>query len=135
MWSEDVRGENGGATYSGYTVFAGETIYAPQDYWDVGYKVVTRKLASFAACACSLPVSARLAPRRGLIARVPDFLQSGVIGLLAPQRGLIAHVPGVLQPGVSKRLAPNRGLFTRVPGVLQSGVSGRLSPPLDRSRF
>lgn len=39
MWNEDVRGENGGATYSGYTVFAGETIYAPKDYWDVGYKV------------------------------------------------------------------------------------------------
>lgn len=40
MWNEDVRGENGGATYSGYTVFAGETIYAPKDYWDVGYKVI-----------------------------------------------------------------------------------------------
>lgn len=39
MWDEDVRGENGGATYSGYTVFAGETIYAPKDYWEVGYKV------------------------------------------------------------------------------------------------
>ncbi|CAN0036712.1 unnamed protein product [Ectocarpus sp. 4 AP-2014] len=39
MWNEDVRGENGGATYSGYTVFAGETIYAPKDYWEVGYKV------------------------------------------------------------------------------------------------
>lgn len=39
MWNEDVRGDNGGATYSGYTVFAGETIYAPKDYWDVGYKV------------------------------------------------------------------------------------------------
>lgn len=49
MWDEDVRGENGGATYSGYTVFAGETIYAPQDYWDVGYKVVTK---AFSACFC-----------------------------------------------------------------------------------
>lgn len=39
MWKEDIRGENGGATYSGYTVFAGETVYAPKDYWDVGYKV------------------------------------------------------------------------------------------------
>ena len=39
MWNEDIRGENGGATYSGYTVFAGETVYAPKDYWDVGYKV------------------------------------------------------------------------------------------------
>lgn len=39
MWNEDVRGANTGATYSGYTVFAGETIYAPQDYWEVGYKV------------------------------------------------------------------------------------------------
>eukprot|EP00904_Undaria_pinnatifida_P002278 jgi/Undpi1/12050/HiC_scaffold_4.g01749.m1 len=39
MWNEDIRGTNGGATYSGYTVFAGETIYAPKDYWDVGYKV------------------------------------------------------------------------------------------------
>ena len=40
MWDEDVRGENGGATYSGYTVFAGETVYAPKDYWEVGYKVL-----------------------------------------------------------------------------------------------
>ncbi|CAM9300604.1 unnamed protein product [Choristocarpus tenellus] len=39
MWEEDVRGKNGGATYSGYTVLAGETIYEPKDYWDVGYKV------------------------------------------------------------------------------------------------
>ena len=39
MWDEEVRGENGGSTYSGYTVCAGETVYAPKDYWDVGYKV------------------------------------------------------------------------------------------------
>ncbi|KAG5182534.1 zeaxanthin epoxidase chloroplast precursor [Tribonema minus] len=40
MWDEPVKnGKNSGATYSGYTVFAGETIYEPRDYWDVGYKV------------------------------------------------------------------------------------------------
>ncbi|CAM9118912.1 unnamed protein product [Phaeothamnion confervicola] len=38
MWDEPVKGK-GSATYSGYTVFAGETIYEPKDYWDVGYKV------------------------------------------------------------------------------------------------
>lgn len=47
MWNEDVRGENGGATYSGYTVFAGETIYAPKDYWDVGYKVGRFPIVSY----------------------------------------------------------------------------------------
>ncbi|CAM9835035.1 unnamed protein product, partial [Chrysoparadoxa australica] len=39
MWEEPCRGEECGATYSGYTVFAGETIYEPSDYWEVGYKV------------------------------------------------------------------------------------------------
>jgi zeaxanthin epoxidase len=38
MWGEEARGK-GAASYSGYTVFAGETIYEPKDYWDVGYKV------------------------------------------------------------------------------------------------
>ncbi|CAK9045343.1 Zeaxanthin epoxidase [Durusdinium trenchii] len=39
MWNEDQKGPNSGCTYSGYIVFAGETIYKPEDYFDVGYKV------------------------------------------------------------------------------------------------
>ncbi|CAM9747975.1 unnamed protein product [Discosporangium mesarthrocarpum] len=39
MWNENPKGDGAGASYSGYTVFAGETIYEPGDYWDVGYKV------------------------------------------------------------------------------------------------
>ncbi|CAE7194481.1 unnamed protein product [Symbiodinium sp. CCMP2456] len=39
MWNEDQKGPNSGCTYSGYIVFAGETIYKPDDYFDVGYKV------------------------------------------------------------------------------------------------
>lgn len=39
MWNEPVKGGESGASYSGYTVFAGETIYEPKDYWEVGYKV------------------------------------------------------------------------------------------------
>mmetsp|Transcript_5597 Transcript_5597/g.8979 ORF Transcript_5597/g.8979 Transcript_5597/m.8979 type:complete len:525 (+) Transcript_5597:97-1671(+) len=38
MWDEPVK-EGSGATYSGYTVFAGETVHEVADYWDVGYKV------------------------------------------------------------------------------------------------
>mmetsp|Transcript_21029 Transcript_21029/g.27625 ORF Transcript_21029/g.27625 Transcript_21029/m.27625 type:complete len:524 (+) Transcript_21029:103-1674(+) len=38
MWNEPVK-EGSGATYSGYTVFAGETVHEVPDYWDVGYKV------------------------------------------------------------------------------------------------
>jgi len=39
MWGEAKKGEGSGCTYSGYTVFAGETVYQPEDYFDVGYKV------------------------------------------------------------------------------------------------
>jgi len=39
MWNENVKGEGAGATYSGYTVFAGETTYQTADYWETGYKV------------------------------------------------------------------------------------------------
>ena len=39
MWNEDQKGPGSGCTYSGYIVFAGETIYRPEDYFDVGYKV------------------------------------------------------------------------------------------------
>lgn len=38
MWNEPLKGGDS-ASYSGYTVFAGETIYEPKDYWEVGYKV------------------------------------------------------------------------------------------------
>jgi len=38
MWNEPIK-EGSGATYSGYTVFAGETVHEVPDYWDVGYKV------------------------------------------------------------------------------------------------
>ena len=39
MWNEAQKGPGSGCTYSGYIVFAGETIYQPEDYFDVGYKV------------------------------------------------------------------------------------------------
>ena len=39
MWNESQKGPGSGCTYSGYIVFAGETIYKPDDYFDVGYKV------------------------------------------------------------------------------------------------
>ena len=39
MWNEEQKGPGSGCTYSGYIVFAGETIYKPEDYFDVGYKV------------------------------------------------------------------------------------------------
>ena len=39
MWNEAQKGPGSGCTYSGYIVFAGETTYQPEDYFDVGYKV------------------------------------------------------------------------------------------------
>ena len=39
MWNEEQKGPGSGCTYSGYIVFAGETIYKPEDYFEVGYKV------------------------------------------------------------------------------------------------
>lgn len=39
MWNEPKKGPGSGCTYSGYIVFAGETVYKPDDYFDVGYKV------------------------------------------------------------------------------------------------
>ncbi|CAK0878647.1 unnamed protein product [Prorocentrum cordatum] len=39
MWNEDKKGPNSGCSYSGYIVFAGETVYQPEDYFEVGYKV------------------------------------------------------------------------------------------------
>jgi len=39
MWGQDQKGPGSGCTYSGYIVFAGEAVYRPQDYFDVGYKV------------------------------------------------------------------------------------------------
>mmetsp|Transcript_25313 Transcript_25313/g.58806 ORF Transcript_25313/g.58806 Transcript_25313/m.58806 type:complete len:1001 (-) Transcript_25313:112-3114(-) len=39
MWNEERKGDGSGCTYSGYIVFAGETLYQPEDYFDVGYKV------------------------------------------------------------------------------------------------
>lgn len=39
MWGEAKKGPGSGCTYSGYTVFAGETVFQPEDYFDVGYKV------------------------------------------------------------------------------------------------
>lgn len=39
MWNEAQKGPGSGCTYSGYIVFAGETIYQPEDYFEVGYKV------------------------------------------------------------------------------------------------
>eukprot|EP00640_Fibrocapsa_japonica_P001790 CAMPEP_0113940988 /NCGR_PEP_ID=MMETSP1339-20121228/6996_1 /TAXON_ID=94617 /ORGANISM="Fibrocapsa japonica" /LENGTH=455 /DNA_ID=CAMNT_0000945001 /DNA_START=226 /DNA_END=1590 /DNA_ORIENTATION=- /assembly_acc=CAM_ASM_000762 len=38
MWGEKAR-DLDAVTYSGYTVFAGETTFETPDYWDVGYKV------------------------------------------------------------------------------------------------
>jgi len=39
MWNEAAKGRGSGCTYSGYIVFAGEAVYQPEDYFDVGYKV------------------------------------------------------------------------------------------------
>lgn len=45
MYNEDVKKPDGdlkrrqGCTYSGYTVFAGETIFKTDDYYETGYKV------------------------------------------------------------------------------------------------
>eukprot|EP00930_Biecheleria_cincta_P100849 TRINITY_DN92476_c0_g1_i1.p1 TRINITY_DN92476_c0_g1~~TRINITY_DN92476_c0_g1_i1.p1 ORF type:complete len:565 (+),score=107.91 TRINITY_DN92476_c0_g1_i1:86-1780(+) len=39
MFGEPAKGPGSGCNYSGYVVFAGETVYQPEDYWDVGYKV------------------------------------------------------------------------------------------------
>mmetsp|Transcript_59981 Transcript_59981/g.111253 ORF Transcript_59981/g.111253 Transcript_59981/m.111253 type:complete len:575 (-) Transcript_59981:53-1777(-) len=39
LWNEERKGPGSGCTYSGYIVFAGETVYQPEDYFDVGYKV------------------------------------------------------------------------------------------------
>jgi len=39
MWSEPIKGDGSGATYSGYTVFAGELAYDSFDNGLVGYKV------------------------------------------------------------------------------------------------
>jgi zeaxanthin epoxidase len=39
MWNEPKKGPGSGCTYSGYVVFAGESVYKPEDYFDVGYKV------------------------------------------------------------------------------------------------
>ncbi|CAK0821674.1 unnamed protein product [Prorocentrum cordatum] len=39
MWNEEKKGPNSGCSYSGYIVFAGETVYQPEDYFEVGYKV------------------------------------------------------------------------------------------------
>lgn len=39
MWGEERQGPKSGCTYSGYIVFAGETVYQPEDYFEVGYKV------------------------------------------------------------------------------------------------
>jgi len=39
MWGEPQKGPGSGCNYSGYVVFAGETVYQPEDYWEVGYKV------------------------------------------------------------------------------------------------
>lgn len=39
MWGETTKGPGSGTSYSGYVVFAGETVYQPEDYFEVGYKV------------------------------------------------------------------------------------------------
>lgn len=39
MWGETQKGPGSNCNYSGYTVFAGETVYQPEDYFEVGYKV------------------------------------------------------------------------------------------------
>jgi len=39
MHKNEVRGDDSGATYSGYTVYAGELNYKPTDNGEVGYKV------------------------------------------------------------------------------------------------
>jgi len=39
MWGEEQKGEGSGCSYSGSVVFAGETVFQPEDYWEVGYKV------------------------------------------------------------------------------------------------
>lgn len=45
MYGEEIKGSSGdlkkrqGCTYSGYTVFAGETVIKTDDYYDTGYKV------------------------------------------------------------------------------------------------
>ena len=39
LWEQPARGEGSGCTYSGYTVFAGESTYQTSDYFETGYKV------------------------------------------------------------------------------------------------
>lgn len=39
MWGEEKKGPGSGTTYSGYIVFAGETVYKSEDYFETGYKV------------------------------------------------------------------------------------------------
>uniref|UniRef100_A0A7S4CI63 FAD-binding domain-containing protein n=1 Tax=Eutreptiella gymnastica TaxID=73025 RepID=A0A7S4CI63_9EUGL len=39
MYNQEARGDGSGTTYSGYSVYAGETVIKTDDYFDVGYKV------------------------------------------------------------------------------------------------
>jgi len=124
MWGEAKKGEGSGCTYSGYTVFAGETVYQPEDYFEVGYKVYMGPKRYF-VCSdvgrgriqwyafCSVPEGSELPV---LAEDKKEYVRSSFLGWSQQIGDLVEATPA---GGIEAR-----ALYDRPPSLLRSWADG-----------
>lgn len=124
MWNQDKKGPGSECTYSGYIVFAGETVYSPEDYFDVGYKVYMGPKRYFVTsdvgrgrvqwyAFVSVPEGQGI-PEED--AAKKDYLKGCFQGWSEQIQDLIDATPA--------QVIEDRALYDRPPSVLKSWASG-----------
>jgi len=124
MWGEAKKGEGSGCNYSGYTVFAGEAVYQPEDYFDVGYKVYMGPKRYF-VCSdvgrgriqwyafCGVPEGTELpASPEGK----KEYVKSSFLGWSQQIGDLVEATPA--------QCIEDRALYDRAPSFLKSWADG-----------
>lgn len=124
MWGQPAKGPGSGCNYSGYVVFAGETVYQPEDYWEVGYKVYMGPSRYF-VCSdvgrgriqwyafVSLPENAELPESN---AEKKEYTKNAFFGWSQQVLDLIESTPaGCIE---------DRALYDRAPSFFQSWADG-----------
>jgi len=124
MWGEAKKGEGSGCSYSGYVVFAGETVYKPDDYFDVGYKVYMGPKRYF-VCSdvgrgriqwyafCSVPEGAEIPEGN---AEKKEYAKNAFFGWSQQVLDLIEATPA---PTIE-----DRALYDRPPSFFKSWADG-----------
>lgn len=124
MWGEEQKGPKSGCTYSGYIVFAGETVYQPEDYFEVGYKVYMGPKRYF-VCSdvgrgriqwyafCAVPEGEEIPESN---ADKKDYIEKAFFGWSQQVLDLVAATPA---PTIE-----DRALYDRPPSFTKSWAEG-----------